>query len=150
MPSMTHDVQYEKRNAWKLSMNFQAPCADAFCLVYYSRRIEPDTCPKSQRIPPALPTLLSAWFKNSTVTTIVGRTVLAFGVQCQAHDFNQRVHKVPFLSDVNIYLNLPQRFTTAEGIGIAESYGMKEHAFKMFLKTPHRNIIQKRESWRIQ
>lgn len=34
----------------------------------------------------------------------------------------------------NIYLNLPQRFTTAEGIGIAESYGMKEHAFKMFLK----------------
>ena len=34
----------------------------------------------------------------------------------------------------NIYLNLPHRFTTAEGIGIAESYGMKEHAFKMFLK----------------
>ena len=34
----------------------------------------------------------------------------------------------------NIYLNLPPRFTTAEGIGIAESYGMKEHAFKMFLK----------------
>ena len=34
----------------------------------------------------------------------------------------------------NIYLNLPYRFTTAEGIGIAESYGMKEHAFKMFLK----------------
>ena len=34
----------------------------------------------------------------------------------------------------NIYLSLPQRFTTAEGIGIAESYGMKEHAFKMFLK----------------
>lgn len=34
----------------------------------------------------------------------------------------------------NIYLNLPQRFTTAEGIGIAESYGMQEHAFKMFLK----------------
>ena len=34
----------------------------------------------------------------------------------------------------NIYLNLPQIFTTAEGIGIAESYGMKEHAFKMFLK----------------
>jgi len=34
----------------------------------------------------------------------------------------------------NIYLNLPQRFTMAEGIGIAESYGMKEHAFKMFLK----------------
>ena len=34
----------------------------------------------------------------------------------------------------NIYLNLPQRFTTAKGIGIAESYGMKEHAFKMFLK----------------
>ena len=34
----------------------------------------------------------------------------------------------------NIYLNLPQRFTTAEGIGIAESYGMKKHAFKMFLK----------------
>lgn len=34
----------------------------------------------------------------------------------------------------NIYLNLPYRFTTAEGIGIAESYWMKEHAFKMFLK----------------
>ena len=34
----------------------------------------------------------------------------------------------------NIYLNLPHRFTTAEGISIAESYGMKEHAFKMFLK----------------
>ena len=34
----------------------------------------------------------------------------------------------------NIYLNLPLRFTTAEGIGIAESYGMKENAFKMFLK----------------
>ena len=34
----------------------------------------------------------------------------------------------------NIYLNPPHRFTTAEGISIAESYGMKEHAFKMFLK----------------
>ena len=34
----------------------------------------------------------------------------------------------------NIYYNLPQSFTTAEGIAIAESYGMKEHAFKQMLK----------------
>ena len=33
-----------------------------------------------------------------------------------------------------IYHYLPQRFTTAEGIALAESYGMKEHAFKMMLK----------------
>ena len=33
-----------------------------------------------------------------------------------------------------IYHHLPQRFTTAEGIALAESYGMKEHAFKMMLK----------------
>ena len=33
-----------------------------------------------------------------------------------------------------IYHDLPQRFTTAEGIALAESYGMKEHAFKMMLK----------------
>ena len=33
-----------------------------------------------------------------------------------------------------IYHHLPQRFTTAEGIALAENYGMKEHAFKMMLK----------------
>ncbi len=33
-----------------------------------------------------------------------------------------------------IYHNLPQRFTTAEEIALAESYGMREHAFKMMLK----------------
>lgn len=49
----------------------------------------------------------------------------------------------------NIYLNLPQRFTTAEGIGIAESYGMKEHAFKMFLKRHIGTLFRKETQWRI-
>ena len=66
--------------------------------------------------------------------------------RCKPCPFRNRLQKVQTavsrkqLSELQI---LTQRFTMAEGIDIAESYGMKEYAFKMFLKHHIRTLFRK-------
>ena len=63
------------------------------------------------------------WYAMELIWRTKKRIKMASNIEGQLNELHR-----------NIYYNLPQSFTTAEGIAIAESYGMKEHAFKQMLK----------------
>ncbi len=76
-------------------------------------------------------TMLAEYFRNNVLSVLT----------CISEEKLNELHR-------SVYDNLNDEFSTADGIGVAERFGMKEHTFKMFLTRNLNTLFRRiRQGW---
>ena len=76
-------------------------------------------------------TMLAEYFRNNVLSVLT----------CISEEKLNELHR-------SVYDNLNDEFSTADGIGVAERFGLKEHTFKMFLTRNLNTLFRRiRQGW---